>query len=72
MSSTAAAAARRLGVVVCGVGGRMGKIRSELIYANPRFELLGVVDTNAEAAERIAAVYSVRTDARKIVVCKTV
>ena len=52
--------ARRCRVVVCGVGGRMGAIRTELVYANPRFELCGVLDVNLEAAERIADTYSVR------------
>ena len=51
---------RRCRVIVCGVGGRMGKIRTELIYANPRFELCGVCDINLEAAQIQADKFSVR------------
>ncbi|MGK3746799.1 MAG: hypothetical protein ACI90V_013662 [Bacillariaceae sp.] len=51
---------RRCRVIVCGVGGRMGNIRTELIYANPRFELCGVCDINLEAAQIQADKFSVR------------
>ncbi len=47
-------------MIVCGVGGRMGTIRTDLVYANPRFELCGVCDMNLETAERVAETYSVR------------
>ena len=50
---------KRCRVIVCGVGGRMGAIRTGLVYANPRFELCGVCDVNMEAADRIASKYSV-------------
>jgi len=36
----------------------MGAIRTDLVYANPRFELCGVYDLNPEAADRIADTYS--------------
>ncbi len=52
--------ARRCRVLVCGVGGRMGTIRTDLVYANPRFELCGVCDMNLDAAEEVAETYSVR------------
>lgn len=57
--------ARRLGrpkrakVIVVG-SGRMGHIRSSLVYANPRFELCGIVDTNIDAAANMADTFSVR------------
>jgi myo-inositol 2-dehydrogenase/D-chiro-inositol 1-dehydrogenase len=35
----------------------MGQIRSSLIYANPRFELCGIVDTNFDAASVLAKTY---------------
>jgi hypothetical protein len=38
----------------------MGNIRTELIYANPRFELCGVCDINLEAAQIQADKFSVR------------
>jgi predicted dehydrogenase len=38
----------------------MGAIRTDLVYANPRFELCGVCDVDLEAAERVADTYSVR------------
>ena len=52
--------ARRARVIVYGVGGRMGTIRTDLVYANPRFELCGVCDLKLEAAEKVADTYSVR------------
>jgi len=36
----------------------MGTIRTELVYANPRFELCGVFDSNLEAAETVANTFS--------------
>eukprot|EP00536_Pseudo-nitzschia_multiseries_P009810 jgi/Psemu1/288691/fgenesh1_pg.285_\ len=54
-------AQRKCRVIVCGVGGRMGAIRTELVYANPRFELCGVIDTNREAAETVAENYSTQS-----------
>jgi len=46
-------------VVVVG-SGRMGQIRSSIIYANPRFELSGIVDVSIEAATKLAEKYRVR------------
>jgi predicted dehydrogenase len=57
--------ARRCRVIVCGVGGRMGTIRTDLVYANPRFELCGVCDMNLQAAEQVADIYSVRYRSHK-------
>lgn len=54
----ASAGIRRAKVVVVG-SGRMGQIRSSLIYANPRFELCGIVDTNFDAASVLAKTYEV-------------
>ncbi len=39
----------------------MGTIRTDLVYANPRFELCGVCDTNMDTAESVAETYSVRS-----------
>ena len=50
---------RRAKVVVVG-SGRMGQIRSSLIYANPRFDLCGIVDTNIESASAMAETFGVR------------
>lgn len=49
----------RAKVVVVG-SGRMGHIRSSLVYANPRFELCGIVDTNFDAAASMADTFGVR------------
>lgn len=38
--------------------GRMGQIRAQILYANPRFELCGVVDVNLAGAEKLAKQYS--------------
>lgn len=51
--------ARRARVVVVG-GGRMGHIRSSILYANPRFDLVGVLDTNLDSAIALADTYQVR------------
>lgn len=56
---SAAGLSRRAKVVVVG-SGRMGHIRSSLIYANPRFELCGIVDVNIERAAAIADTFGVR------------
>jgi predicted dehydrogenase len=37
----------------------MGKIRTHLVYGNPRFEICGVCDVDREAAQRIAELYKV-------------
>jgi predicted dehydrogenase len=52
---------RRAKVVVVG-GGRMGHIRSSLIYANPRFELCGIVDVNVQGASALADMFGVRNN----------
>jgi predicted dehydrogenase len=51
---------KRCRVVLCGVGGNMGKIRTHLVYGNPRFEIRGVCDVDVDAAQRMADLYSVR------------
>ena len=38
----------------------MGTIRTDLVYANPRFELCGVCDMNMETAESVAETYSTK------------
>ena len=48
----------RAKVLVVG-SGRMGNIRSSLIYANPKFELAGVVDINYDGAAQLAETYGV-------------
>lgn len=50
---------RRAKVIVVG-SGRMGHIRSSLIYANPRFELCGIVDVNMQGASEMAEMFGVR------------
>lgn len=49
----------RAKVIVVG-SGRMGKIRSSLMYANPKFELCGVVDVDFQGAAALAETYGVR------------
>jgi predicted dehydrogenase len=49
----ASKAKNAVSVVVVG-SGRMGSIRSELAYANPRLKLCGVVDINMEGAISLA------------------
>lgn len=58
-SSTPQRLTRRAKVVVVG-SGRMGHIRSSLIYANPKFELCGIVDTNFDSAAAMADTFRVR------------
>jgi hypothetical protein len=40
----------------------MGKIRTNLVFGNPRFEIRGLCDVDLEAARRMAELYSVRLD----------
>lgn len=47
---------RQAKVLVVG-SGRMGNIRASLLYANPRFELCGVVDVNYGGAAALAGTY---------------
>lgn len=49
---------QRARVVVVG-SGRMGHIRSALLYANPRFDLAGIVDVNFDGALDLAQSYQV-------------
>ena len=37
----------------------MGKIRAGIIYANPRLEIIGIVDLNLKSAQELADTYSV-------------
>ncbi|KAL7540831.1 hypothetical protein ACHAXR_010987 [Thalassiosira sp. AJA248-18] len=37
--------------------GRMGHIRAQAMYSNPRFELCGIVDSNAEEAAKLGEIY---------------
>ena len=39
--------------------GRMGNIRAQCIFSNPRFEFAGIVDENPIAAKSLADVYRV-------------
>lgn len=39
--------------------GRMGKLRAQILYANPRFEMCGIVDVNLSGAQNLAQKYSV-------------
>lgn len=50
--------ATRAKVVVVG-SGRMGRIRTQLIQANPKFQLMGIVDSNLSAAQTLAQEYHV-------------
>jgi predicted dehydrogenase len=68
-TTTTAAAARQpthaaASVVVVG-SGRMGEIRASLLRANPRFHLLGIVDTHLPGAKRLADKYGVKTNKRR-------
>lgn len=49
-------AARRARVVLVGTG-RMGKIRSSLMFANPKFDMIGVCDVNAIGSQTLANKY---------------
>jgi hypothetical protein len=57
----------RARVVVVG-SGRMGSIRASMLYANPRFDLAGIVDLNWNGAKALADTYQVRTN--EILLCK--
>jgi len=48
----------RARVILVG-SGRMGQIRASLLFANPRFEISGIVDSDMSAASNLADVYSV-------------
>lgn len=48
---------RRVRVLLVGTG-RMGAIRAKILYANPKFDFLGVCDINLSAAKKLADVYS--------------
>jgi len=37
----------------------MGKLRAQILYANPRFEMCGIVDVNLSGAQNLAQKYSV-------------
>jgi predicted dehydrogenase len=50
--------AARARVVIVG-SGRMGHIRSSLLYANPRFKLLGHADVNHASAKALVTTYQV-------------
>ena len=45
-------------IIVIG-SGRMGQIRAGIIYANPRLEIIGIVDLNLMGAQELADKYSV-------------
>jgi hypothetical protein len=55
-------------VVVVGAG-RMGRIRAELLRANPRFAVVGLVDARLDQARAVADRYGVRTCVRCVCVC---
>lgn len=50
-------ALQRARVVLVG-SGRMGQIRGSLMYANPKFDMIGVCDVNALGAQSLAEKYS--------------
>ena len=45
-------------VILVG-SGRMGHIRANAIYGNPRLELGGIVDSNVEEAAKLGEYYQV-------------
>ncbi len=55
---------RRARVLLVG-SGRMGQIRAKAIYSNPRFELIGIVDSNVDAAMKLAEMYRVSSKWRE-------
>lgn len=55
--SVTSSALRRARVVLVG-SGRMGQIRSNLMYANPKIDMIGVCDVNASGAQSLADKYS--------------
>ena len=50
---------RRARVVLVG-SGRMGQLRAAILYANPRFDMCGIVDVNEAGATALARKFSVR------------
>ena len=64
MASALRNAAKRVGVAVLG-GGRMGEIRTQVLYANPNFALRAVADADATIADALSAKYqAVRSQPR--------
>ena len=59
-------AMQRARVILIG-SGRMGQIRAKAVYSNPRFELIGIVDSNVDAAMKLAEMYRVSTQWRESV-----
>eukprot|EP00978_Attheya_sp_CCMP212_P017067 scaffold45329_cov57-Attheya_sp.AAC.5 len=53
----AASSFGRARVLIAG-SGRMGQIRASLVYANPRFELCGIIDVNLASAQVLVDRYS--------------
>lgn len=51
---------QRARVLIVG-SGRMGQLRASILYANPRFELCGIVDKNEESAKYLASSYLTRS-----------
>lgn len=58
-TARSSSSSNRARVLVVG-SGRMGHIRSSLLYANPRFDIAGVVDVNFDGAVNLATTYQVR------------
>lgn len=56
--STTKALLQQARVLLVG-SGRMGNIRAQCIFSNPRFEFAGIVDENPIAAKSLADVYRV-------------
>ena len=56
--STTKALLQQARVLLVG-SGRMGNIRAQCIFSNPRFEFAGIVDENPIAAKPLADVYRV-------------
>jgi myo-inositol 2-dehydrogenase/D-chiro-inositol 1-dehydrogenase len=57
-STQTPASSRRANVAVIG-SGRMGQIRTQLIHANPKLQLVGIIDSNLSAAQTLAETYHV-------------
>ena len=53
----------RTRLILVGTG-RMGAIRAQAMFSNPKIELCGVCDVNLSAAESLARTYSVSAMAK--------
>ena len=58
-SSSSSQQAKAVARVLLVGSGRMGRIRAKAIYSNPRFEFVGIVDSNVERAAELGEIYRV-------------